>query len=50
LNFRALDFSLNDDEITYFNNITDFEYHPLEQKMEKGMGNYECKKQKSSLR
>ncbi|KAL9971353.1 hypothetical protein ACROYT_G023866 [Oculina patagonica] len=38
LNFRALDFSLNEDEIEYFNNITDYEFHPLEQKLEKGLG------------
>ena len=38
LNFRALDFSLTDSEISYFNNITDYEYHPLEIKVKKGMG------------
>ncbi|KAJ7393543.1 hypothetical protein OS493_006527 [Desmophyllum pertusum] len=38
LNFRALDFSLNEDEIMYFTNITDYEYHPLEQKLDKGLG------------
>ena len=38
LNFRALDFALTDEEIFYFNNITDFEYHPLEVKVSKGMG------------
>lgn len=37
LNFRALDFSLTESEISYFNNITDYEYHPLEIKMNKGM-------------
>lgn len=37
LNFRALDFSLTDSEISYFNNITDYEYHPLEIKVKKGM-------------
>ena len=44
LNFRSLDFSLNDDEIMYFNNIMDYEYHPLEQKLEKGLGNYDSRK------
>ena len=38
LNFRSLDFSLTDDEIGYFENITDYEFHPLETKMSKGMG------------
>lgn len=38
LNFRALDFSLNENEIVYFTNITDYEYHPLEQKLDKGLG------------
>ena len=38
LNFRALDFSLTDSEISYFTNITDYEYHPLEIKMKKGVG------------
>lgn len=37
LNFRALDFSLNENEIVYFTNITDYEYHPLEQKIDKGL-------------
>ena len=35
---------MNDDEIVYFTNITDFEYHPLEQKLEKGLGKYDCRK------
>ena len=39
LNIRALDFSLDDEEIELFRNITDYEYHPLEKKIEKGMGN-----------
>ena len=38
LNLRSLDFSLTDDEIGYFENITDYEFHPLETKMSKGMG------------
>ncbi|KAJ7348190.1 hypothetical protein OS493_039659 [Desmophyllum pertusum] len=29
--------------IMYFTNITDYEYHPLEQKLDKGLGNYDNK-------
>lgn len=50
LNFRALDFSLNDDEIGYLTNITDYEYHPLEQKLEKGLGNCDSSKQENKLK
>ena len=38
LNMRALDFTLKLNEIDVMNNITDYEYHPLERKMMKGQG------------